>query len=131
MSKKHKIIGYEGLDLNSNEAKVAKVLSDHLHSDVKILKAINRFRVRTPDYVINGEFYELKSITSRKADKLEDRMGDAENQAPNVVIDIRKSTIHYRRAGQFIRPTLNKKNHIKKVLLITKEKDKKVLDFHK
>ncbi|MDR3125488.1 MAG: hypothetical protein LBU20_00205 [Candidatus Nomurabacteria bacterium] len=66
MSKKHKIIGYEGLDLNSNEARTAKVLSTYLRADVKILKPINRFRVKTPDYVINGEFYELNIVAPVK-----------------------------------------------------------------
>jgi hypothetical protein len=47
------------------------------------------------------------------------------------VIDIRKTTIHFRRASQIIRKVLGEKNHIKRVLLITKEKDKKVLDFIK
>jgi hypothetical protein len=131
MARKYKIIGYEGLDLNSNEAKVAKVLSDYLRSNVRLLKPINRFRVKTPDYVIGGEFYELKSITSHKANKIEDRAFTAEHQAENIVIDIRKTTIHSRRASQIIRQVLGKKNHIKRVLLVTKEKDKKVLDFHK
>jgi hypothetical protein len=131
MPKKHKIIGYEGLDLNSNEAKVAQVLSVYLHADVKLLKPINRFRVSTPDYVINGEFYELKTITSHKVNKIEDRAFNAEHQAENIVIDIRKTTIHYRRASQMIKKIISGKNHIRRVLLITKEKDKKVLDFIK
>jgi hypothetical protein len=129
MAKKYKIIGYDGLNLNSNEAKVAKLLSSYLHADVKILKAINRFRVKTPDYVINGEFWELKTIISHKIDKLEDRLNDAESQAHKIVIDIRQTTIHHRRASQVIRQVLKEKNRIERVLLLTKERDKKVLDF--
>jgi hypothetical protein len=131
MAKKYRIIGYEGLDLNSNEAKVAKVLSVYLRADVKLLKPVNRFRVKTPDYVIGGEFYELKTITSHKVNKIEDRAFNAERQAENIVIDIRKTTIHYRRASQMIKQIISGKNHIKRVLLITREKDKKVLDFKK
>jgi hypothetical protein len=131
MARRYKIIGYDGLNLNSNEAKVAKVLSVYLRADVKILKPINHFKVSTPDYVIAGDFWELKTVISHKIDKLEDRLGDAENQAPNIVIDIRQTTIHYRRASQTIRKVLGEKNHIARVLLITKEKDRKVLDFVK
>jgi hypothetical protein len=69
MAKKHKITGYDGLDLNSNEAKVAKILSIYLRADVKLLKPVNRFKMKTPDYVISGEFYELKTIFSHKIDK--------------------------------------------------------------
>jgi methyl-accepting chemotaxis protein len=81
--------------------------------------------------VINGEFYELKTITSHKVDKIEDRILKAESQAENIVIDIRKTTNHYRRASQMVKQTISGRNHIKRVLLITKEKDKKVLDFKK
>jgi hypothetical protein len=131
MTKKYKIIGYDGLNLNSDEAKVAKILSNYLRADVKILKAINRFKVKTPDYVINGEFWELKTILSHKVNKVEDRIFGAESQASNIVIDIRKSKVHHRRASQIVRQAVGKKNHIERVLLITKEKDKKVLDFTK
>jgi hypothetical protein len=132
MTKKYKIIGYDGLNLNSNEAKVAKLLSNYLHADVKIMKAINHFKVKTPDYVINGDFWELKTIISHKVDKLEDRLSDAESQASKVVIDIRKTTIHPRRASQTICTVLKDKKHIERVLLITKEKkSQKVLDFVK
>jgi hypothetical protein len=131
VARKYKIIGYDGLNLNSNEAKVAKILSVYLRSDIKILKPINRFKVSTADYVVNGEFYELKTIISRKVDKLKDRLYDAKGQAPNIVIDIRQTTIHYRRASQIICDTMAEENHIKRVLLITKEKDRKVLDLIK
>jgi hypothetical protein len=131
MRKTYKIIGYDGLNLNSNEAKVAKILSNYFHANVKILKPVNRFKVKTPDYVINGEFYELKTIFSRNISKVGKRVYKAESQAENIVIDIRKTTIHYRRASQIIKETIAEEIHIKHVYLITKEKDKKVLDFKK
>jgi len=126
-----KVIIYSGFDQTSNEAKVAGILANYFDRDVTVLKPVNRFKIRTPDYVIDGVFYELKTIKSPKANKVEDRIKEAVGQANRIVIDIRSTRIHENRASEIIHEIIKKNKKIHQVLLIASDKrnQPKILDF--
>jgi hypothetical protein len=78
----------------------------------------------TPDFAIDGVFWELKSPTGRGKQNIQHQLNNAIKQSENIILDARRSKIDIRKIrhqlNYFAKKAKSSKN-IKKVLLINKE----------
>ena len=76
------------------EFKVAKWYQTIFKEQVILLPKVNKpENISSPDYLIKGEKWDLKSLTSNKNNAIYTRMRNNESQANNYIIDIGKSKL--------------------------------------
>ncbi|MBR2709691.1 hypothetical protein IKE72_01270 [Candidatus Saccharibacteria bacterium] len=73
------------------EMSAADILVDFFGADVKFVR---RNRGKTPDFLIKGIYWELKSPTGSGKHNIQHKIQDAANQSHNIIIDGRKSKLH-------------------------------------
>lgn len=61
------------------------------NADVKFIKRGNG---KTPDFLIKGVYWELKSPTGSGKHNIQHKIQDAAEQSRNIIIDGRKSKLH-------------------------------------
>ncbi|MDR2524420.1 MAG: hypothetical protein LBC95_02675 [Candidatus Nomurabacteria bacterium] len=98
----------------------AWILARHYKTVVNILRPINRYKVKTPDFQIDEEFYELKNIVSPKVDQLTTQLGRASKQAKTIVINGAKSKIHDNRIREICETFARDHKNRWKIIQITK-----------
>ena len=81
-----------GIDVKNNkeDIKIAKWLKDTFGGEIRVVKALNKYKEGTPDYIWNNKQWELKSPSSKNA--IDKRMQKAGHQlgasGGGMVIDI-------------------------------------------
>lgn len=90
---KYKLIIPVGLKpkLEDYEIAVAEVLAGYFKADVEFVPRSNH---QTPDFLINGILWELKSPTGTGKNNIQRQLQDAKHQSVNVVIDASRSKMH-------------------------------------
>ena len=58
--------------------------------------------IKTSDYLINNEYWDLKTIVSNRNDAIRNRIRNQEDQASNFIIDISKSKLTLKSAEKQI-----------------------------
>ena len=82
------------LEPSKKEIDMAIWLSKKLNKEVTILPRINEpERIQTPDFSIENDNWDLKTITSNKNNVMYNTLRNKENQSNNYVIDISKSKL--------------------------------------
>lgn len=79
----------------SHELKAATILANGLHSDVSIIKAE---QFRTPDFLINGVAWELKSPVGNSSRTIDNCLRSARGQSRNIVVDLSRTRMDRNRA---------------------------------
>ena len=120
--KKINVIIPDGYKPLKKDVDAAWVLARHYQTIVNILKPINRYRVKTPDFLINGDYYELKVLTSSQVRQLLVLLDQAKKQADNIVIDIRKTKITEARVIEVCSEFMRKHKKHRVFLIITADK---------
>ena len=91
------------LDPNKKEIQTALWLSKKLNKRVEMLpRILMPENIKTSDYLINGEHWDLKTIISNRSDAIRNRIKNQESQASNFIIDISKSKITLKSAEKQI-----------------------------
>lgn len=80
------------------DIEVAWILAKNHKTTVNILKPVNSYKIKTPDFFFNKNYYELKVITSTQVRQLLVQLERAKKQSSNIILDIRKSKINEKRA---------------------------------
>lgn len=79
------------------EIEVAKLLGKTLGGNVNIIPRINEPpNIKTPDYVINNEKFDLKQITGGGKYVIEGNLRKKKKQSDNFVIDITNAKITFK-----------------------------------
>ncbi len=79
----------------AHEITAARTLARHYRSTVEFLPPRAGYKLKTPDFTMNGQEWELKSpIGSRNS--IEQILKRASKQSPNVVLDIRRLSLYYK-----------------------------------
>ncbi|MCL2095233.1 hypothetical protein FWH13_03925 [Candidatus Saccharibacteria bacterium] len=104
---------------SKNEINVAWILARHYQTGVAILKPSKQYMVKTPDFAIRNEHYELKVLTGPQVRQLLVLLDRAKKQADHIVIDIRKTKITERRAVEVCAKFVRKHNRHRVVLITT------------
>lgn len=77
------------LEPSDKEKFIASILCDKYGKDVELLPHVSYPpNIQTPDYLINGQRYDLKSIMGSGKDMLRDILKKKKKQAPNFILDI-------------------------------------------
>jgi len=74
-----------------HEIRVASILSEHFKTDVEFVLRTNQ---RTPDFLIDGVLWELKSPTGTGKNNIQRQLQDAHHQSKNVIVDASRSRMH-------------------------------------
>lgn len=107
------------------EMSAAYILSDFFKSDVKFIPRDNQ---KTPDFLIKGIHWELKTPIGTGKYNIQHLLHAAVQQSKNIIVDARFSKMHITRIKSELKfhSSITTKG-IRRLLLITK--DKKVLEI--
>lgn len=106
---------------SQREIEVANILGKAIGGRVNIVPRINQpFGIKTPDYIINGEKFDLKQITGGGKYTIQGNLKGKEKQAHNFVIDISNAKLDLNEAIGQIDRIYNSKHYLwlNKILLI-------------
>ncbi|MBQ3353162.1 hypothetical protein IJG89_02350 [Candidatus Saccharibacteria bacterium] len=101
-----------------HELRVASILALGGHSIVFLRES----NVRTPDILLDGVAYEIKSPKSSTANSLEHLLKKALKQSPNIIIDTsRMKNVRDDSIRKFLIVQAKSRRQIKKLMMITKQ----------
>lgn len=103
------------------EIEVAKLLGETIGGKVNIIPRINQpFGIKTPDFIINNEKFDLKEINGGGKYTIQGNLKGKEKQANNFVIDISNAKFNVNEAHRQIESIYNSKHYLwlNKILLI-------------
>ena len=99
------------------EMSAADILVDFFNADVKFIKRGNG---KTPDFLIKGAYWELKSPTGSGKHNIQHKIQDAAEQSRNIIIDGRKSKLHPIKLRNEIQHQFNIIKKVKRLIFINK-----------
>ena len=108
-----------------DELSAAYILADYFRENVIFVPRNNN---STPDYKIGNIYWEIKSPRGNGKYNIQHALRSAVNQSQNIIIDTRKSKMHFSKIISEIKFNYSKMpRKINRVIVITKSK--KVLDI--
>ncbi len=119
------------LKSTKREIEVAELLGNAIGGKVNIIPRINQpFGIKTPDYLINDEKFDLKEIIGGGKYTIQGNLKGKEKQSNNFVIDISNAKFDIKEAKRQIENIYNSKHYLwlNKILLI---KDNSILKVYK
>lgn len=102
-----------------HEETAAEILAKHFKSDVHFIETASQ---GTPDVLIIGLKWEMKSPIGSGANNIQKNMREASAQSENIVIDLRRSKLHQSRALGYIKQFTDRYKKLKRVVVIAKNK---------
>lgn len=108
-NKKHKVDGKNiVLDYSNNELECATWLENTFGGEIYLCPRVNiPESIKTPDYIWNNEYWDLKEIKGTRKRLIDDIVKDCRYQANNLIIDINKSKITTKQIINQITNTFN------------------------
>lgn len=110
---------------SQREIEVAEILGKAIGGKVIFIPRINKpFGIKTPDYIINGEKFDLKQITGGGKYTIQGNLKGKEKQSNNFVIDISNAKFNIQEAERQIENIYNSKHYLwlNKILLVQNSK---------
>ena len=104
----------------SKELSAAYILVEYFKTDLKFVVRTNG---RTPDFLIDGKYWELKTPTGNGKYNLQHALRSAAGQSENIIIDARFSKIHISKIKNELSYQFRHSKNIKRLLLIDKQKN--------
>ena len=117
-----------GVILEKHEYKTVLFFTE-IGFDVELIPKSNQKNVRTPDIIMCGIKWEIKSPKGQGRWLLENTLQKASRQSPNIIIDLDRIKIHQTKCLQELERQFYKSKKAKLLKIITKTK--KVVDFEK
>ncbi len=119
---KHKVIIPAGLKpLPSRyEISAADLLADYFNADVEFIIRTNQ---KTPDFLIDGIAWELKSPTGQGKNNIERQLQSGLKQSKNIIFDARRSKIHISKIRNELNYQYRLTKSMKRLILIEKTKN--------
>lgn len=91
------------LDYKQSELDVALLLQEFFGGTVEMIPRVNKPRfIRTPDYVINGQKFDLKAPKGAGKNTISNNLSSSKGQANNVVLDITKCGLTEKECFEYI-----------------------------
>ena len=81
------------IDTKNNEQEITNWLANKMGKDVEELPKVEENNVKTPDYIIDGEKWDLKTIKGSSEQALFHAVEDKEKQSHNFIFDITDSQL--------------------------------------
>lgn len=109
------------MEATNKEKEVASLLGRIIGGQVNIIPRVNEpAAVKTPDYIVNNESYDLKQITGGGKWTIEGNLKGKKEQSNNFIIDITNAKLSIEEAQRQIQVIYNSKHYswVDKILLI-------------
>lgn len=122
---------YVLLEPTQREKDVANMLGEIYGEKVKIIPKVNKpLNIKTPDYMINDQKFDLKQITGKGKYSIEGNLKGKKEQAHNFIIDITNAKLDQEEAERQIQSIYDSKRYswIDSIMLI---KDEEFLKIYK
>ena len=116
---------------NEKERAVADLMGETYGGQVKLVPVVlNPKGIKTPDYIINGEKFDLKEIFGNGKNTLDTAISKKKEQSTNFIFDISNTEMQTIKAINQIQDIYKSNNRtwVRQIILI---KDKKVLKIYK
>lgn len=116
---------------NEKERMVANLMGETYGGEIKLVPVVlNPKGIKTPDYIINGEKFDLKEIFGNGKNTLDTAISKKKEQSTNFIFDISNTEMQTIKAINQIQKIYKSNNRtwVEKVVLI---KDNKVLKIYK
>ncbi len=117
-----------GVSLEKHEYDTILFLTNLGH-DIELIPRSTTCGVQTPDIIMNGIGWEIKSPKGKGKWLIKNTIQNASHQSENIIIDLRRIKINQTKCLSAIERQFKFSKRIKKILVITK--DRKLLDFYK
>lgn len=101
------------------EITAATLVANHFKADVEFILRSNQ---KTPDFLINGVKWELKSPTGDGKYNVQHQIKAAAKQSSNVIFDARRSKIHMTKLRNEVKRHFKYTKPVKRLILIDKNK---------
>lgn len=102
------------------EISAAGLLANHFKTDVEFVLRSNH---KTPDFIINGTKWELKSPTGSGKRNIQRQLQTGMKQSKNIVFDARRSKIHIFKIKHTLKYQFRTTKSLKRLILIDKAKN--------
>lgn len=95
--KEYKVDGHHAiLDYSKHEKEIAEILSNYLKKEIRLVpKVVYPQDISTPDYLIEGERWDLKDIFGNSKNTIDNAVLNKKKQANNFVFDISKTDLTF------------------------------------
>lgn len=104
---------------SQHEREIAEVLAEQMHERVILQPKINYPQgIKMPDYIIDGEGYDLKQITGCGTYTLDNAVKNKKGQAANFVFDISNCSLSKQELLKQASEVLRKRSWINKLILV-------------
>ena len=100
-----------------------------LGKDVEFIKPSGTTKIKSPDIMIDGSTWEMKSPTGRSKYTIQNQFKRAAHQSSNLIFDARRLNLHTKDIEKEIYKQFSLRRSIRKIKLITKSGD--IVDFIK
>lgn len=117
-----------GVILEQHEYKTILLFTE-MGVDVELIPKSNKKGIHTPDIIMCGLSWEMKSPKGKGRWLLENTLKKAVKQSPNVIIDLDRIKIHQTKCLQELEKQFYKSKGIQWLKIITK--NKKIVEFKK
>ena len=105
------------------------MLFTEMGSDVELIPKSDKKGVRTPDIIMDGLKWEMKSPKGKGRWLLENTLQKAVRQSPNIIIDLDRIKIHQTKCLQELEKQFYKSKGVRWLKIVTKTK--KIVEFKK
>ena len=101
------------LEPTKREKEVANILGKMYGGQVRIIPRVNEPpNIKTPDYIVNNEKFDLKEITGSGKYAIEGNLRKKKKQANNFIIDLTNSKIDFKEAERQIESIYRSKRYL-------------------
>jgi len=104
----------------SHEVDAAFILARHFNCEVIFIIPKVDYKRKTPDIIMNGVEWEMKSPIGASRATIENQFRRASQQSKNIIIDTRRSSLAFEVYIKSVAFEMKKRRYIKNVLLIDK-----------
>lgn len=129
--KKYKVDGKNVIiKANKKEREIADLMGEIYGGKVKLVPVVlNPQGIKTPDYIINGEKFDLKEVFGNGKNTLDTAISKKKNQSSNFIFDISKTKMNSKEALNQIERIYKSSNRtwVNKIVLIKNGKLLKIL----
>ena len=108
-----------GVSLEKHENDTVVYFTD-LGFDIELIPPAKSNGSKSPDFIMGGLVWEVKSPQSNGARTIEHAVRTASKQSENIIIDLRRSKLDEERAIMQVKFHAVKRTNIKKLIVITK-----------
>ncbi|MDR2524004.1 MAG: hypothetical protein LBC95_00470 [Candidatus Nomurabacteria bacterium] len=122
--KTNRVIIPQGAAPEKFEITAAQILAKHFCCDIEFLPEMSN---KTPDFVIDGVRWELKSPIGKGKHNIHHVFARAMRQSKNIIIDARRSKDDVRRIRNKLKNEAKIAKTLKRLIFITKEEKVEVL----